>query len=73
MCMKITISTCFAAALTCLALTGCANDATIARRSVTTIRTDPRPPEDTNLIPPPVPAPESTAVIRHERRTVDDE
>ena len=34
------------------------------QRSTTAIRTDPRPPEDTNLIPPPVPAPESAGPIR---------
>ena len=35
---------------------------------ITTIRTDPRPPEDMNQIPPAVPAPESTAVIPRERK-----
>jgi hypothetical protein len=34
------------------------------RRSSTAIQTDPRPPEDTNLIPPPVPAPDSSTIIR---------
>jgi hypothetical protein len=71
--MKITGITCVAAALTCIVLAGCVQDQTVARRSVTTIRTDPRPSEDTNLIPPAVPAPESTAVIRRERKPADDD
>ena len=71
--MKTTCTMCLAAALSCIVLAGCVQDQTVARRSITTIRTDPRPPEDTNMIPPAVPSPKSTAVIRRERRPADDD
>jgi hypothetical protein len=45
-------------------MAGCASVGSSARRTSTTVRTDPRPPEDTNLIMPPVPAPASASIPR---------
>lgn len=62
--MKSTMTTCLAALLLCTIGAGCTPIEPSARRSTTTVRTDPRPPEDTNLILPPVPAAESAAIPR---------
>ena len=71
--MKPTHITCFAAAFACTVLVAaCTPPATTARRTSTMIRTDPRTPEDTNLIMPPVPVAESAAIPR-DRRPTDDE
>lgn len=70
--MQAALGATLAVALACAAA-ACATPTETARRSVTTIRTDPRPPEDTNLIPPAVPEPESTATIRRERRRAEEE
>jgi hypothetical protein len=61
--MTIDRSTILAVLFVCGAA-ACVPATTTERRSSTAIRTDPRPPEDTNLIPPPVPAPENAAPIR---------
>jgi hypothetical protein len=60
--MRSTFTTCLTAALFCTVLAACAPIDPSARRSTTTVRTDPRPPEDTNLIMPPVPASESASI-----------
>ena len=60
--MKSALTTCLTTALLCAVVAGCTPVDPSARRSTTTVRTDPRPPEDTNLIMPPVPAPESTSI-----------
>jgi hypothetical protein len=61
--MTIGRSTTLAVLFACAAA-ACVPAGNTARRSSTAIRTDPRPPEDTNMIPPPVPEPESVAPIR---------
>ncbi len=50
--------------LALVTMSACVAQPPAARRSSTAIRTDPRPPEDTNLIPPPLPEPEASTIIR---------